>query len=108
MPNNALNLDQMQNAYKVAVEEWIAAIKQEEALASVNHSIAEVDKWEQAHFKEEEIRSKGRKEAIRRRAARKVLWLLTRIRRANAAGLDQLERDNICGKNGNKYATCRS
>jgi hypothetical protein len=58
MPNNALDLDQMQNAYKVAVEEWIAAIKQEEALASVNHSIAEVDKWEQAHFKEDEIRSK--------------------------------------------------
>ena len=48
MPNNALDLDQMQNAYKVAVEEWIAAIKQEEALASVNHSIAEVDKWGQA------------------------------------------------------------
>ena len=45
----------MQNAYKVAVEEWIAAIKQEEALASVNHSIAEVDNWEQAHFKEDEI-----------------------------------------------------
>jgi len=40
------------------VEEWIAAIKREEALASVNHSIAEVDKWEAAHFKEDEIRSK--------------------------------------------------
>jgi len=51
-------LDQMQDAYKAAVEEWIAAIKQEEALASVNHSIAEVDKWEAAHFKEDEIRSK--------------------------------------------------
>ena len=58
MPNNALDLDQMQTAYKVAVEEWIAAIKQEEALASVNHSIAEVDRWEQAHFKEDDIRSK--------------------------------------------------
>jgi hypothetical protein len=32
MPNNALDLDQMQNAYKAAVEEWIAAIKQEEDL----------------------------------------------------------------------------
>ena len=52
------NLDQMQSAYKAAVEEWIAAIKQEEELASVNHSIAEVDKWEEAHFKEDEIRSK--------------------------------------------------
>ena len=50
-------LDQMQDAYKAAVEEWIAAIKQEEALASVNHSIAEVDKWEAAHFKEDEIRN---------------------------------------------------
>ena len=38
----------MQAAYKAAVEEWIAAIKQEEALASVNHTIAEVDKWEAA------------------------------------------------------------
>ncbi|HZC57808.1 MAG TPA: hypothetical protein VE396_17450 [Xanthobacteraceae bacterium] len=52
------NLDQMQNAYKAAVEEWVAAIKQEEALASVNHSVAEVDKWEAAHFKEDEIRGK--------------------------------------------------
>lgn len=52
------NLDQMQSAYMAAVEEWIAAIKQEEALASVNHSIAEIDKWEEAHFKEDDIRSK--------------------------------------------------
>jgi len=51
-------LDQMQSAYKAAVEEWIAAIKREEALASVNHSIAEVDKWEDAHFKEDEVRNK--------------------------------------------------
>jgi hypothetical protein len=51
-------LDQMQSAYQAAVEEWIAAIKQEEALASVNHTIAEVDKWEAAHFKEDEIRSR--------------------------------------------------
>ena len=55
---NTLELDRMQNAYKAAVEEWMVAIKQEEALASVNHTIAEVDKWEAAHFKEDEIRSK--------------------------------------------------
>ena len=58
MQKDNSELDQMQHAYKAAVEEWIAAIKQEEALASVNHSIAEVDKWEAAHFKEDEIRSK--------------------------------------------------
>jgi hypothetical protein len=51
-------LDDMQKAYQAAVEEWIAAIKQEEALASVNHSVAEVDKWEAAHFAEDDIRNK--------------------------------------------------
>jgi len=58
MQNDTSELDQMQTAYKAAVEEWIAAIKQEEALASVDHSIAEVDKWEGAHFAEDKIRSK--------------------------------------------------
>jgi energy-converting hydrogenase A subunit M len=58
MQNDTLALDQMRSAYKAAVEEWIAAIKHEEALASVDHSVAEVDQWEQAHFREDEIRSK--------------------------------------------------
>jgi hypothetical protein len=58
MAQDVLDLDQMQTEYKAAVEEWIAAIKEEETLASVNHNIAEVDKWEAAHFKEDDIRSK--------------------------------------------------
>jgi hypothetical protein len=58
MQNENLELDQLQSAYKAAVEQWIDAIKQEEALASVNHTVAEVDQWEQVHFREEEIRSK--------------------------------------------------
>ena len=65
MSENNAGLDQMQNAYKSAVEKWIAAIRQEEALASVNHSIAEGDRWEQAHFEEDEIR-KQVKDAKRR------------------------------------------
>ena len=56
METDTSKLDEMQNAYKAAVEKWIAAIREEEALASVNHSVAEVDKWEAAHFKEDEIR----------------------------------------------------
>ncbi len=55
---DTIELDQMQAAYKAAVEQWIAAIKQEEALASVTHSVAEVDKWEEAHFAEDELRGK--------------------------------------------------
>lgn len=42
MPDDTLELDQMQNAYRAAVEEWITAIKEEEALASVNHSVSEI------------------------------------------------------------------
>jgi hypothetical protein len=52
-------LDQLQSAYKAAVEEWITAIRHEEALASVNHSVAEIDKWEGAHFEEEDVRAKA-------------------------------------------------
>ena len=58
MENDTLVLDQLQGAYKAAVAEWIAAIKHEEALASVNHSVAEVDQWEKASFEEDALRNK--------------------------------------------------
>jgi len=58
MQDDVSQLDELQSAYKAAVENWIAAIKQEEELASVNHSVAEVDEWEHAHFREDEIRNK--------------------------------------------------
>jgi hypothetical protein len=51
------DLDQLQAAYKGALEAWIVAIRKEEALASVNHDVAEVDAWEQAHFEEDEMRN---------------------------------------------------
>ncbi len=54
--DEAAELDRLQAAYKAAVEEWIKAIREEEALASVNHSVAEVDEWEAAHFREDELR----------------------------------------------------
>lgn len=53
-------LDQMQQEYKAAVEDWIAAIRHEEALASANHSVAQVDRWEQAHFAEDDARKKAK------------------------------------------------
>ena len=55
-----LELDEKQKAYKAAVEEWIASIREEEALASVDHSVAEIDKWEEAGYREEELRSKAK------------------------------------------------
>ena len=43
MENETAELDELQAAYKAAVEEWIVAIRREEALASVNHTVAELD-----------------------------------------------------------------
>jgi uncharacterized protein involved in exopolysaccharide biosynthesis len=49
-------LDQLQAAYKAAVDEWVKAIRGEEALASNSeHSVAELDKWEAAHFREHKL-----------------------------------------------------
>jgi hypothetical protein len=44
-------------AYKAAVEHWIASIREEEALASVEPSVVQIDTWEHAHFAEEEARN---------------------------------------------------
>ena len=60
-------LDQKQRDYKTAVDVWVAAIRYEEALASVNHSVAEVDQWEHAAAREEAARSKAKREAQGRR-----------------------------------------
>jgi hypothetical protein len=60
MDTENAELDGLQAAYKAAVDEWRAAIREEEALASVNHSVAEIDRWEGAHFKEEELRGKAK------------------------------------------------
>lgn len=57
MSISAAELDQKQAAYKAAVEEWVAAIRHEEDLASVNHDLAEVDNWELAGDAEEELRT---------------------------------------------------
>ncbi len=53
-------LDRLQADYRRAVDEWVDAIRKEEALASVNHNVAEVDQWEAAYFQEYSLRNKVR------------------------------------------------
>lgn len=65
MEPDQAQLDDLQGAYKAAVEQWIAAIKHEEDLASVDHDVAKIDLWEQASFDEDAIRTKV-KEAKKR------------------------------------------
>ena len=60
MSTEHAELDQMQREYKSAVEKWISAIRKEEQLASANHTVAQVDQWEQAHFEEEEARRRAK------------------------------------------------
>ena len=60
MTDETQELDQLQAVYKAAVEVWIKTIREEEELASGDHSVAEVDKWENAHFREEDARDKAK------------------------------------------------
>jgi hypothetical protein len=54
-PDLQQELDQLQADYKAAVDNWVTAIREEEALASANHNVAELDKWEAAHFREHKL-----------------------------------------------------
>jgi len=54
-------LDHLRFTYKTAVEEWIAAIREEEDLATPDHSMIAVEDWEKASFKEEDARQKAKK-----------------------------------------------
>jgi hypothetical protein len=49
-------LDRRRQAYKDAVDKWVAAIRVEEALATPNRSVHAWDLWEKAGFAEEEAR----------------------------------------------------
>jgi hypothetical protein len=51
-------LDQLRLAYKDAVDTWITAIREEEALATPDYSVHAWDLWEQAGFAEEEARTR--------------------------------------------------
>jgi hypothetical protein len=52
-------LDSLRQAYKEAVERWVAAIREEEALATPDHSVHAWDLWQQAGFAEEEARKRA-------------------------------------------------
>ena len=53
-------LDALRQSYKNAVDEWVAAIREEEALATVDHAVKAVDLWENAGFREEQARGKAK------------------------------------------------
>jgi hypothetical protein len=53
------DLNQLRVAYKKAVDEWVDAIRAEEALATPDHSMTAMEHWDAAHFKEDDAHSKA-------------------------------------------------
>jgi hypothetical protein len=53
------DLDALLAAYKASVEEWIAAISEEERLAVPDHSMKDWEAWDHAVLKEEEAGEKA-------------------------------------------------
>jgi hypothetical protein len=47
-----LDIDQLRLDYKNAVDKWIEAIRAEEALATPDHSITAMERWDTSHFRE--------------------------------------------------------
>jgi hypothetical protein len=52
-------LDRLQQLYKEAVERWVVAVREEEALATPNHSISAWELWEQAGFKAQDAEDRA-------------------------------------------------
>lgn len=53
------DLDQLRLAYKKAVDEWVDAIRLEEALATPDHSMIAMENWDDAHFKEHDAHTRA-------------------------------------------------
>ncbi len=45
------DFDQLHNAYHQAVDEWVDAIRAEESLATPDHSMTQMELWDDAGFK---------------------------------------------------------
>ena len=51
--------DQLRLSYKKATDEWIESVRAEEDLATSDHSMLAWEKWDAAHFQEEDARAKA-------------------------------------------------
>ena len=58
MPIELTDRDCLQKAHKDAVDLWIAAIREEQDLATPDHAIVAWERWEQVGFKAHEARDR--------------------------------------------------
>jgi hypothetical protein len=53
-------LDELRLAYKKATDEWVLAIREEEALATEDHSEVAMENWDAALLKEQPLMTKAK------------------------------------------------
>jgi hypothetical protein len=53
------DLTELRLAYKKAVDDWVEAIRAEEALATSDHSMTAMEKWDAAHFREQDTQTRA-------------------------------------------------
>jgi hypothetical protein len=51
--------DRLRQVYKDAVDAWVSAIRDEEALATPDHSMVAMEHWDAATFKEQDAQKKA-------------------------------------------------
>jgi len=56
---SAPTIDELRLAYKKATDEWVDAIRAEEALATPDHSMVAMEHWDAAHFKEHDAHTRA-------------------------------------------------
>jgi hypothetical protein len=54
------NLDELRLAYKAATDQWVSAIRAEEALATSDHSEVAWERWDDAGFAEQDAQAKAK------------------------------------------------
>jgi len=55
------NLSGLRLDYKQAVDDWMASIRAEESLATSNHSMTAMERWDEAHLAEQDAATKADK-----------------------------------------------
>ena len=53
------DLDQLRLVYKRSVDEWVDTIRAEEALATPDHSMVAMERWDAAHFRQHDAHTKA-------------------------------------------------
>ena len=54
------NLNDLQTTYKQAVDQWVSAIRAEEALANADHSETEMEHWDTADFQVQDAQKQAK------------------------------------------------